>query len=314
MRSGQRLQWLNIAREIAARSLSFRKEEVHTIITQAVWQVGHLTEHGERESHIELSDPSFCFVLLKEMEIFLRSIEASWLEGVSARTIIALTNRILVSTTDSHVKDHARSLLENARNVTFLWTRQLAKKLQENEDETRGQELQLRVCEMAATCRMTYDVDREVLRELLVSDQDIAVLVECAILIHHNAPANMADSTLDFRRLLARDRRLSLALEPLLLAKIHESAQGFNTAMSAIWESFHSNSDWHQLSRPNDRWIETNTVLTIGQESQRVQLNVLEGQLLIDGKPLGRLPSNIMSHPTYIRIFGKVRYITLFTS
>jgi hypothetical protein len=42
LRSGPRLQWLNIARELASPYLSFRREEVHTLITQAAWQLGPL--------------------------------------------------------------------------------------------------------------------------------------------------------------------------------------------------------------------------------------------------------------------------------
>ena len=48
LRSGPRLQWLNIARELSSPSLSFRREEVHTLITQAAWQLGPLSE-GARE-------------------------------------------------------------------------------------------------------------------------------------------------------------------------------------------------------------------------------------------------------------------------
>jgi hypothetical protein len=37
LRSGPRLQWLNIARELASPYLSFRLGEVHTLVTQAAW-------------------------------------------------------------------------------------------------------------------------------------------------------------------------------------------------------------------------------------------------------------------------------------
>ena len=41
LRCGPRLQWFNIAREVASPSLSFSREEVHTLVTQAAWQLGH---------------------------------------------------------------------------------------------------------------------------------------------------------------------------------------------------------------------------------------------------------------------------------
>ena len=86
LRSGPRLQWLNIARELSSPSLSFRREEVHTLITQAAWQLGPLV-NGEREWHIDLGIPSFGGTLLRELENLLERIEANWLEEVTIRTI-----------------------------------------------------------------------------------------------------------------------------------------------------------------------------------------------------------------------------------
>jgi hypothetical protein len=51
LRSGPRLQWLNIARELSSPSLSFRREEVHTLITQAAWQLGPLVRRRTRVAH-----------------------------------------------------------------------------------------------------------------------------------------------------------------------------------------------------------------------------------------------------------------------
>jgi hypothetical protein len=86
LRCGPRLQWLNIARELASPYLSFRREEVHTLITQAAWQLGPLSG-GIREWHIDLGIPSFGHVLLRELESLLEKIKVNWLEEVSVRTI-----------------------------------------------------------------------------------------------------------------------------------------------------------------------------------------------------------------------------------
>ena len=86
LRSGPRLQWLNIARELASPSLSFRREEVHILITQASWQLGPLLD-GVREWHIDLGISSFGNALLREQESLLGKIKANWLEEVTVRTI-----------------------------------------------------------------------------------------------------------------------------------------------------------------------------------------------------------------------------------
>ena len=86
LRSGPRLQWLNIARELASPYLSFRREEVHILITQAAWQLGPLSG-TVREWHIELNIPGFGNTLLRALESLLEKIRANWLEEVTVRTI-----------------------------------------------------------------------------------------------------------------------------------------------------------------------------------------------------------------------------------
>jgi hypothetical protein len=90
LRSGPRLQWLNTARELASPSLSFRREEVHSLITQAAWQLGPLTD-GVREWHIDLGILDFGRILLHELEALLERVQANWLEEVTVRTVGMLT-------------------------------------------------------------------------------------------------------------------------------------------------------------------------------------------------------------------------------
>ncbi len=86
LRIGPRLQWLNIARELSSPWLSFRREEVHTLITQAAWHLGPLSD-GVHEWHTDLGIPSFGRTLLRELEDLLGRIESNWLEEVTIRSI-----------------------------------------------------------------------------------------------------------------------------------------------------------------------------------------------------------------------------------
>ena len=86
LRCGPRLQWLNIAREMASPYLSCRREEVHVLITQAVWQLGPLSD-GLRDWHIDLGMPNFGKALLRELDSLIEKIRANWLEEVTVRTI-----------------------------------------------------------------------------------------------------------------------------------------------------------------------------------------------------------------------------------
>jgi len=86
LRCGPRLQWFNIARELTSPYLSFSREEVHTLITQAAWQLGPLS-NGSREWHVDLDIFSFGGALLRALGSLLRVVQANWKEEVTVRTI-----------------------------------------------------------------------------------------------------------------------------------------------------------------------------------------------------------------------------------
>ena len=306
LRSGSRLQWLNIARELPARSLNFHQEEVHTLLTQAAWQIGPLSQGDAAEWHAELNSRDYGLVLVAELEDLLLSIEANWQEGVSVRTIIMLATRLLASAFDRAVTERVYTLLRKARNVTFQWMHQLAGKLQGSEDDNEVLNFQRRVCEMAATCRGTYDVDPIHLSHLLTSAEDVAILVECAVQVYDNTPSTLKNVPPCFLQLLARDRRLSHSLEQALWQQCEIDREGVDRAISAIWPAYRPGTPWQQLPKPNDRWITSMTGIESGKESQQVHLNLLGGRLLVNGRPLGRLPETIVKHPTYTRIFAQV--------
>lgn len=95
LRSGARLQWMNIVRGIEEDILTFGAEEVKLLHTQAAWQIGHLCDDGSREWHNELNDPNFGELLVSESaRRLLRRVEANWLEA-NALSIVSESAPIL---------------------------------------------------------------------------------------------------------------------------------------------------------------------------------------------------------------------------
>lgn len=309
IRSGGLIQWLNILRELAARSLSLHRDEVFVLLTQASCQVGPSNEtstgHLERDWHVELNNPDFGGRLLDELHGILRSIESNWLEGGAVRTMAALASRLLASVDDADVEVQGLRFLRDCRGVSHRWMRQLAKRLNDSDNEAQITEFQQRLWEIAATCRATYDVDPELLHSLLSTSEDVAIALECAIYFHDNTPADITSLSDVHKQLIARDRRLAQSLELLLRSRIERVSKCLDDAIASVWSSF-TPTRWTTSRRPNDRWLTCETASVHGQTTQTVQFNLLEGLLLINGKPLGRLPKMIVQHPTYTRIFGRV--------
>jgi hypothetical protein len=88
LRCGSHLQWMNIARELRTNVLTFSREEVHTLLTQAAWQIGPLSSDGStRDWHFELGVSDFGLVLIQESNNLLSNIEANWIEGTTVKSI-----------------------------------------------------------------------------------------------------------------------------------------------------------------------------------------------------------------------------------
>lgn len=188
--------------------------------------------------------------------------------------------------------------------------REIIDKLQSAEDDEEANELQRRTCEIAATCRATFDVDSPPhLDYLLDSSSDIAVLVECSIVVYDNTPPDLRHAPSHIQRLLYRDRRLSHYLEERLLGLIDADGGGLDAAITSVWPGYRPRrGGWQQLANAESRWLTSFTASSsqASQRSQQVHYNVLEGKLLVDGRPLGRLPREITSHSTYKRVLGQV--------
>ena len=175
------------------------------------------------------------------------------------------------------------------------------------EDETSRTNLRRRLCTLAATCFATYDVSLEYIPWMLESDNDIAIAVYCAVIVHDNTPSILKG---DHRlvRLLNRHSRLLHILESFLRVDVQSNPLGFDQGLASLWPGFRRkvSSHWQVLPSPNTRWISC-----VAEGGQEIHFNILTGQLLIGGKPLGKLPQKIIEHPTYASALGSVSFFVI---
>jgi hypothetical protein len=224
-----------------------------------------------------------------------------------------LCSRLLASTRDPNISRRAYSLLREVRSVTRSWIRAVRDKLKSRftQDETTREGLQQRLCMAAATCFSTFDVCPEHIPALLCNHEDFSIAIQCAIIVHDNTPPR-SDHSLYLTKMLSRHRRLLHDLEPIFLPSDPAADPdqdtllyplAYDRALRQEWSDFRRSSSWQALPRPNSHWI---SCVTEGK--QKVHYNLLTGQLLIDGKQLGRVPREIMEHPTYTSLLGTVSF------
>jgi hypothetical protein len=174
---------------------------------------------------------------------------------------------------------------------------------------------------IAATCLSTVDVcsDSKLVTATFATEETISIVMQCAVIVHDNTPSLSDNDSIYLTRMISRHRRLLHRLEPIFgrsspafpdgTKLLHASA--FDLALARLWLGFRrrNSSSWHALPRPNSRWISC-----VAEGGHEVHYDLLTGQLLINGKPLGRLPQEIVEHPTYASLIGTVSGQTAFLS
>ncbi|KAF8326322.1 uncharacterized protein EI90DRAFT_2975813 [Cantharellus anzutake] len=304
LRAGARLQWYNIAREIPSENLSFQCEEVCDLISRAVWQIGCLSSDGVWEHHQVVQEAPFGDALLDVLEQLRTDIEGDWRQGITALTITTLASRLLASAVAPPIINKTYKLLRKIRDTTLSWLHELMALESHAETEAEREKYQGAICPLAAICRSSFDVDAHHAGSLLRSPEDVAIFIECAIILYSHSPQEtLTDPDPHLRLLLLRDNRLSCCMEEFIFTLIQERANmlGVNKAISSVWSAIDPMCYWTRLPKPNDRWL---TTAVNSQRAQNVHFNVLSGALLIDGKPPGRLTSDIRGHSIYKELFG----------
>ena len=197
--------------------------------------------------------------------------------------------------------------------MAYKWVCEVSTKLNSTQDEVTRDRLRLRLCMIAATCFSTFDVCSEHIPAVLATEEDFSVAMQCAVIVHDNKPPSLSgDNSPYLTRMLSRHRRLLHHLESTFCQSVSGvlgetgllHAEAYDEALARLWLGYRPDvsSRWHALLGPNSRWI------SCGAEGgHEVHYDSLTGKLLVDGRPLGRLPQEIVDHSTYSSVLGTVR-------
>ena len=305
LRAGERLQWYNIIRELVSSNLDLNADAVGILFTQAAWQVGSpLLENLLRESHAVFGDLDFCKRMHEVLSRAVQNIEASWKELTLMSLLTILTLRLLSLTVEKLIIEQALQLLSRIRRATLHWTQELARKMQDQRKSCGNSQFQHKLLKSALTCRMTYFVDSRHVDLVLQSSIDIAMFIELSIIAHDITPDDVSQLPLLLQHALARDQRLAQLLEPKIAQLVRQGFSGLSEGILNIWHGARLGDSWEFMKAPLERWVFANTTPFGGSLSQLVHYNLLSGELLVDGRRLGRLPSTFTGGELYKRIFG----------
>ena len=308
LRSGIRLQWLNIVLELVKNTLTFRDPAVHLLFRQAAWQAEKRSNMVYREAHIDLSQESFGKKVVTALVERLACIRDNWQEGWTAATLSIIACRLFSLNNSPIVRRELLIFLESLRETLLQWMDLVLRQKHSQAELTieSAAELRNRVILIAATCRSTFGLDnQEVFTSVFTDHHNVATFIKCAIILHNHVPGKLRNLSSPLRYIVERDIVLSGELAKQIISLTLDNDRGLEDAVRYIWQGFRRDPllRWRQIG-DHSSWITCSTFVQNGNDQTcYVHLDLLDGSFLVNGKTLGTLPKDIRQHKLYQRVF-----------
>ena len=299
---GHRIQWCNILLHLCAPTIDFKKDETALIFFQCVNQAGPRGASGAvlRAAHHFLGNDEFANSLLDNIKIALGRVKENW-ESAHSLCIFSIVAARLLSLTNSElVQQRCIEILKDIRNVASGWVTLLREGAQQAKADDIRTHKKSKSVDVALICGLTFDVEDPFLAEVLCSASNVSILVQCSIIVQEGkrAYSKSTDPVLfllrhRFRRLLQRTCTILCRAPP-----------GLDDAVRNAWPPYRPGWGWKALQDPNGPWLFTKTANSSHHETLTVHYNILTGELLVNGLPIGRPPKEYETHPQWSVLFG----------
>ncbi|KUI72508.1 hypothetical protein VM1G_07810 [Cytospora mali] len=311
--SGKSRRWMNILIELGSSNLNFSNHDTVKLLSQLAVQAGPANAgHRLREAYMVFDDDTFCHRLAMMLQQKIDGISSNWREVNCMDLCIILAQRLGSFASSRPARCKADSLIKFARKATLFWISRLREEINGAKDDPteRAAGYAFRA---AILCRRTFATTSATL-----DAEEIRAYCEASVALQENMIGDFEnDPTL--RAMLIRDSRMAWRLQDLVKESIAAHPQSLGAAISNGWSMFDSKStrftDWTALEGQGP-WMAAHIVTTFSTHGysfsprQTVHFNFVEGFLLVDGKPLGKLPLKISQSDVVKELFSNAHLRT----
>lgn len=296
---GYRIQWMSILTQLAMPDVDFNKVETAIFLLQLSLQAGpNELNTIERCAHVRLTGAEFGRAMLDQLQGCVSRIKENWESHTALWIFIFLATRLLSMTTTPTLRLRIFNLLKECRKISYQWLTRLRSRAYEsvNEDE-RVQFLRI-AFRVSLVCADTFNVGDRFLAHMLSDPPQAALLVEISININNNT--SLVENHQDALEGVMYDRWVFMMhrSRPMLLDEIlHGGNSCLDLAIKRCWPDFNRIGEW-DLADSTCSWLEAVSA------QLKICINLLTGELLVDGNPLSRLPRYYKVHKDYRKLFG----------
>ena len=321
IRSGHRIQWMNILAQLAMPSVDFNQVETALVVLQAISEAGPCGDDPSRllrNAHKILHDGSFASSLLNALQTAFRRIEENWECDVALLIFSSICTRLLCTSCDQGIRKLCGNLLSEMRAASRQWALLLAEKKAESESMTEQEDFNRRVLGMSYACSSTFAAGPDELDIVFGDEESVKTLLEISILIHDHRQVEGQNIQGNREQSRSKDTVLRSSLmavcsqswyrscylsQTFLLARLPQYYSCIDNAIRTFWAAYTTGTDWSQGDDGQQHLITSNYSSPDGQRLV-ISLDSLEGRLLVNGLPISQLPPQYYQDPTYQAVFG----------
>ncbi|KAH7012451.1 uncharacterized protein B0I36DRAFT_398704 [Microdochium trichocladiopsis] len=297
---GFKLQWQNILRQLQAPSVDFNQASTFIFHAQCINQVGPADSGNVlRASHAIFADHNFSQELLDGVVIAPSRLAESWQSAEALRTFILIATRALRLITGTGIIHMYLDFLASASSTVLGWAVSLRDKARLSDAAQTRDDLRRRAARCALICSLSFDVEDDHLPSALQTRLAASEFLQCSMIAREGIDSENSSNSSD--TLFWQWQRISHRALPILSRFITRGSRALDDAISSSWSGHTSQQTWLAVSGQFLEWL-VGTACEIN--SPIVRFNLLTGELLVNGLPLNRLPSEYESHKIYKTLFG----------
>ncbi|KAI8286949.1 hypothetical protein K4K60_013037 [Colletotrichum sp. SAR11_57] len=314
--SGKAQRWLALLTELGSTNLNFSSEVTLLVVSNLVCQSGPADDDGIsgndtggergrdvlRKVHKIFREEQFCDRLVEQLIIRLDSLEANWRETYLMDVVITILLRThTLTATNPNASLKALSALIRARQICLRWVEMLRAETYKESDTEAARRCQQYALWAAILCKRTFVIHRS--QATLLDELSLQAYIECCITVQDNLVVEVGALPQVLQHAVVSDLKLSYRLASLVCASIIQSPDVFRLAIRAVWpEPEDRPRQIYNLCSQQPSWVACD--IQENEEGNLVQVhyNYVQGLLLVDNKPLGKLPKA----PEHIEVLNEL--------
>ncbi|KAH8689142.1 hypothetical protein BGW36DRAFT_442375 [Talaromyces proteolyticus] len=304
--AGHSRRWPNILIELGASNLNFSTEATALLLSYLTVQAGPADSNDPlREAHKIFRDKTFCETLIHQITKRLENISGNWRETNCMSMLLTLILRLYAIGPGS-VRANALNLVGIVRETTFNWIRALRLESTRTNNSEITHAASMYAFIVALICKRTFIY----IENKMMDSSTLSCFIECSITLQDNMIGDLEMLPPYLWNSLINDVKMVHNMRDRLRSLFLLSPGSLTTAIKSTW--LQRNEDemsfltkMEPVQHDCNWWFRSDFRASAHSRPQTLHYHLLAGHLLIDGAPIGKLPSQYRSLLVFERLFGK---------